>query len=133
MLFMILYDDFPAKVQLFIKNCKSFLIFQRICCCFSRRNTRKRPASNIGRRALFVRLPRQPPFTNNQSFILTTLRNMWFPYLGGCYPISIWRSTFVRACSVFGRSTVSTPCSTRAAIFAFSTSSGRMSVCSNLV
>ena len=49
------------------------------------------------------------------------------------YPISICRSTFVRACSVFGSVTVSTPCSTRAAILAFSTSSGKSSVCSNFV
>ncbi len=69
MVFMILHNDFPAKIQQFIKNRKSFLKFQCSCHYFSWRNTRKRPASNIGRRALFVRLPRQPPFTNNQSFI----------------------------------------------------------------
>ena len=47
------------------------------------------------------------------------------------YFTSIWRAAFCTFCSSLGRSTVSTPSATLAAIFSLSTSSGRMSVCSN--
>lgn len=47
------------------------------------------------------------------------------------YPICIWRLTLCSSLFILGSSTVSTPSATDAAILLRSTSSGRMSVCSN--
>ena len=102
----------PAKVQIIFKSTKYFekkmkKSARRHLLCLNGENTKN--GETINDFAVFIKISRSR------------------------YPISICRSTFVRACSVFGSVTVSTPCSTRAAILAFSTSSGKSSVCSNFV